>query len=195
MNSFNVFIVKIFDMSKLFVILYYIFVNNMIQLKGKIIFDPVDKTTKHNNQASWKKVAMIVFEGDICGYYAWFINKRYSLTLNKPLRGAHITFINDRGSDMNGLWEDVKAKYNGTEINVIIDVDPRTDSDEPNSTGHWWLNVPEEARVELQGIREELGLGRPFYGLHLSIGHANEKNIEHSAYIHRLIKTFGENYK
>ena len=171
---------------------------NQIKLTGKIIFDPVDKTTKHKNQAFWKKVAMVVFEGDICEYYAWFINRRYNLQLNKPLRGAHITFINDSLRDIgDGIhkWEKLKAKYNGCNIEINIAVDPITDSDEPNSTGHWWLNVPEESRIELQFIRNELGLGRPFYGLHLSIGHANEKNKEHSKYIHRLIKMKNEKDK
>ena len=170
----------------------------MILLKGKIEFDPVDRTKKHKDQASWKKVAMVVFEGDICEYYAWFIKKRYSLSLNKPLRGAHITFINDSLRDMGQnieKWDEVKAKYSGKEIEVVISIDPRTDSDEPNSTGHWWLNIPEECRHELQSIREELGLGRPYYGLHLSIGHANERNKDHSAYIHRSIKFYGESFK
>jgi hypothetical protein len=173
----------------------YISIDKMILLKGKILFDPADRTAKHKNQASWKKVAMVVFEGDVCEYYSWFIKKRYSLPLNKPLRGAHITFINDREGDITGSWEDVKAKYDGKDIEVIISIDPRTDADDPKSTGHWWLPVPEEARVNLQCIREELGLGRPFYGLHLSLGHANEKFKDHSAYIHRNIKTYGGSYK
>jgi len=42
--------------------------------------------------------------------------------------------------------------------------------------------------VLLQSIRTELGLGKPFFGLHMSIGYANEKNIEHSEYLHDLIK-------
>ena len=59
---------------------------NYIKLKGKILFDPVNLTKKHRLQADWKKVAYIQFEGDICEYYAWFINKRYDLQLNKPIR-------------------------------------------------------------------------------------------------------------
>ena len=177
----------------------------MLLLKGKIVFDPVDKTNKHKSQASWKKVAMVIFEanvpkdGDgerkgICEYYAWFIKRRYSIALNKPLRRAHVTFINDRGSDMNGRWDEIKAKYDGKEIDVVVSVDPRTDCAEPGSTGHWWLTVPEECRHELHGIREELGLGRPYYGLHLSIGHVNEKNREQGEYIHNLIKKYGGSY-
>ena len=125
--------------------------------------------------------------GDICDYYAWFINKRFNLILNPPLRGPHITFINDRISDMNDKWDEVKVKWDGKEIDITLFVSPRTDSNDKHSTGHWWLNIPEEYRSELHSIRNELGLGRPYFGLHLTLGYANEKNMEHSKYIHRLI--------
>jgi len=99
---------------------------------------------------------MVFFEGDVAEYYAWFIKKRYNLILNKPLRGAHISFINDST--------------------------PKTNDE------HWWLNIPHEEREQLQSIREELGLGRPYFGMHMSIGYVNEKNLPHSKYIHDLIK-------
>jgi hypothetical protein len=142
-------------------------------------------------------MAMIMFRGDLCDYYAWFINRRYNLPLAKPLRNAHISFINDREKDTNGKWEEVKKKWDGKEIEVILNVDPRTDGH------HWWLNIPEEHRGEIHGIRKELGLGRPFYGLHMSIGYARDEysdefegnalkakqmNEKHSEYIHGLIK-------
>jgi len=160
---------------------------NTITIKGKIEFDPKDKTKKHVNQGSWKKVAMILFDGEICEYYSWFIQKRYNLVLNRPLRGAHITFINDREADMNGKWEEIKKKYQGKEIEVVLSVDPRTDSSDDKSKGHWWFNIPEEDRKELHDLRGELGLGRPHWGLHLALGYANEKNMPHSKYIHNLI--------
>lgn len=164
-----------------------------IALIGKIVFSPDDKTKKHQKQSSWKKVAMVMFDGDVSEYYAWFIKKRFNLPLNKPLRGAHISFINDSIGDMslNGqrtleeveiLWQEVKARWDKQEIVVMLSVSPKTDAK------HWWLNVPQEYRDKLQGIRNELGLGKPYYGLHLSLGYANEKNIEHSHYIHELIK-------
>jgi len=138
-------------------------------------------------------MAMVFMDGDITDYYAWFINRRYNLVLNKPLRGAHVSFINDSIKDMslNGqrtnkevdlLWEDVKKKWDGKIIPITIDLNPRTDD------RTWWFNIPHEERGLLQGIREELGLGRPFWGMHMSIGYANEKNIDHSIYIHTLIK-------
>ena len=68
---------------------------NRINITGKIQFDVEDKTKKHKNQASWKKMAMIFIDGDITEYYSWFLERRYKLILNKPLRGGHISFIND----------------------------------------------------------------------------------------------------
>lgn len=137
---------------------------------------------------------MVFLDGDVTEYYAWFIKKRYNLVLNKPLRGAHISFINDSFRDMtlNGqrsmeevktIWNDVKNKWNGKQIPIMLNLNPKTDDK------HWWLNVDHEYRDKLHGIRAELGLSRPFFGLHMSIGYANEKNIQHSKYIHDLIKT------
>jgi hypothetical protein len=153
---------------------------------GKLVFDVKDLTNKHKLQSTWKKTAMLVIDGDIAEYYAWFIKNRYNLTLNRPIRGAHISFINDNLGDLgpNGslLWEDVKSKWDGKEIEISLDLSPKTDD------RIWWLNVPHYDRLELQGIRNELGLGRPYWGMHMSIGYANERNIEHSIYLHELIK-------
>jgi hypothetical protein len=188
--------------------------SNIIKLTGKILFDPEDVTNKHANQSSWKKVAMVLFEGDVCEYYAWFIKKRFNLTLHKPVRGAHITFINDSMRDLskNGdikecevlsKWEFVKNKWDGKDIDVYVNLIPNTDSLE-NDDCHWWLIVPHDKRDELQAIREELSLGRPFFGLHMTIGRAvnsmsgvvfepgimkaKEMSVEHSKYIHSLMK-------
>ncbi len=167
--------------------------NNKLCLSGKILFEPENITKKHNQQASWKYIAMVLIDGDITDYYSWYINKRYNLKLNKPLRGAHISFINDsfRDLSLNGqrsedevknLWNKVKSKWDNVEIPIMLNLEPKTDDK------HWWLNVDREYRDLLHGIRSELGLGRPFFGLHMSIGYVNEKNFEHSKYIHTLVK-------
>lgn len=179
---------------------------NVIKIKGIIKFDPPDRTNKHILQSSWKKVAMVLFEGELCEYYAWFLKKRYNISLHKPLRKAHITFINDKDSEMNGKWEEVKNKWHNKEIEIVLSLDPRTDSAEDKSkrTYNWWLNVPNENRDELHEIRAELGLGRPYFGLHMTIGRAvnyipegkfennairaKEMNVEQSIYIHELVK-------
>ncbi len=165
-----------------------------LALMGKIVFEPENKTKKHNAQASWKHIAMVLIGGEVTEYYAWYIQKRFNLTLNKPLRGAHISFINDSFRDMsqNGsrsledvkrAWNAAKVKWDGKRIPIMLNLNPRTDDK------HWWLNVDHEYRDKLHGIRAEVGLGKPFFGLHMSIGYANEKNLEHSMYIHQLIKT------
>lgn len=160
---------------------------NIIKIKGLIKFDPKNLTKKHQKQSNWKKVALVEFKCDISSYYSWFIKKRYNLILNKNIRPPHITFINDRASDMNGKWDEVKKKWDGKEIEITLSVDPRTDSAKDNSSCHWWLNIPEEYRGQLHSIRAELGLGRPYWGLHMTLGYANDKNMAHSKYIHGLI--------
>jgi len=166
---------------------------DIVETYGTIIFDLEDKTKKHKSQSSWKKTAFIMIDSDICEYYSWFIQKRFNLFLNKPLRNAHVSFINDSIKDLslNGkrtndeievLWEAVKLKWNKQNIPIILDLNPKTDD------RTWWLNIPHEERGLLQAIRDELGLGRPFWGMHMSIGYANEKMLPHSEYIHRLIK-------
>ena len=188
--------------------------SNEIKLTGKILFDPEDVTNKHVNQSSWKKIAMVLFEGDVCEYYAWFIKKRFNLNLHKPVRGAHVSFINDSMRDLShdGLisddeinlrWSLLKKKWDGKSIEVCLSLVPNTDSLESDDC-HWWLIVPHDKREELQGIRNEIGLGKPFFGLHMTIGRAvdsvddskfeqgvmkaKEMSVEHSKYIHSLMK-------
>lgn len=179
---------------------------NYVQVPGRISFDPPNVTKKHELQAEWKKVAFVLVDGEICDYYAWFLKKRFNLILNPPLRGAHVSFINDSFRDMawgtfnpfsygfvateaeiakSGVeqtWEKVRKKYENAPITLTLNTSPRTDDK------HWWLNIPNEHRDELHAIRKELGLSRPHWGLHMSIGYANEKNIEHSKYIHTVSK-------
>lgn len=157
---------------------------------GKIQFEPENKTKKHLAQATWKKVAMVLFDGELAEYYSWFLKKRFNLELNKPLRGAHITFINDSIDDLNNrvgsieekeaLWEKLKQKWDGKEVAVTLNLRPFSDSN------HWWLIVDHKHREELHAIRSEIGLGRPYFGLHMTIGSVNEKNLAHSQYINSL---------
>jgi len=151
-------------------------VKTTIKIKGKIVFDPPDITSKHRKQAEWKKVAMVEFTGDIKKYYRWFVKKRYNLILGEPIRQAHVTFINDSHRDMGDnvkKWDIVKKKWNGKYVDIELDVDVRSDGIS------WWLVVPEESRKELQAIRAEVGLDRPYFGLHMTFGVArNAKDIE-----------------
>ncbi len=174
-----------------------------ITLIGKIIFDPEDKTSKHVNQSSWKRVAMVEIGGDICAYYNHYIHKRYGFSLHRPLRGAHVSFVNDRASEMNNKWCEVKKKWNGREVEITINLTPVTSLVSVNKDFNFWFEIPEENRSELHGIRSELGLGRPFFGLHLTIGRvvdytedkfepgvlkAKSMNTDQAIYIINLIK-------
>lgn len=168
---------------------------------GKILFEPENKTKKHIAQASWKKVAMVMFDDDIAEYYAWFLRKRFNLELNPPQRGPHITFINDgiddfnnrlgNLEDKNSAWERIKKKWNGKSINVVLNLRPFSDIE------HWWLIVDHKHRDELHSIRTEAGLGRPYFGLHMTFGYQVEnkndkgekilnRHLEHSKYINHL---------
>jgi hypothetical protein len=152
----------------------------VIKLKGKIEFSPEDVTKKHKTQSSWKRVAMIRTDCDLDKYYAWFIKKRFNLELNKNLRGAHITFISDRLDEK--IFDDASNIFNGKDIDFFIDIEPRTDG------LHWWLRAYSN---EAENIREVMGLSRePYFDFHLTIGHANEKNIDHSKYILEVCKKF-----
>jgi hypothetical protein len=143
---------------------------NSITLIGKIVFEPEDRTTKHVNQSAWKRIAMVEIGGDICSYYNYYIHKRYGFSLHKPLRNAHVTFINDRASEMNDKWDEVKKKWDGLNIDITINLTPVTSLVPLNKDFNFWFEIPEENRAELHSIRSELGLGRPFFGLHLTIG-------------------------
>lgn len=159
-----------------------------IKLTGKIKFEPINLTKKHNKQASWKRIMMIMVDGEIDSYYRWFIKKRYNLYLNPPQRGAHITVINDRVSDIDiklfdKNWKDLKTKLNNTPIEFELDLDVRTDG------FYWWFNLTPESILEIQKMRDVLGLKEPFFKFHLTIGYCREGvQTLHGEYIHDLIK-------
>jgi hypothetical protein len=166
--------------------------NEKIITYGKIIFDPPELTNKHKSQGEWKKTALVEIGGDSSNYYAWLLTRRFNIEFNPPQRGPHVTFINDSMRDLSqggklskeqviANWESVKTKWDGKEIKIIHGIEPRTDDN------HWWLNIPNEDREEMHAIRAELGLGRPFWGLHLAIGIIHPHFIEHSSYIHKTL--------
>lgn len=152
-----------------------------IKISGKLIFDVEDKTKKHISQSSWKKTAMVIFEDDLCEFYQWLLKKRYNIELNKPLRGSHFTIINDKYDNIE-LWNKVKQKYDGTILDVYYNTDLRSNVD------YWWLKA---FSMQANKIRVELGLGRPYFNPHITIGLTNIKNIEQSNYVLRCEKLFG----
>lgn len=157
------------------------------KISGKITFDPSDLTKKHEKQSTWKSTAIVLIDNlDFCKYYSWFVKKRYNLELQMPQRGLHFTIINDKVSDMK-LYDDTRKKYNNSIVNLEYAVDPRTDGK------HWWLAVRSE---DAQIIRDSCGLEpKPYWGFHLTTGRADgDLRIQHSTYIHELIKKYGNEY-
>lgn len=174
-------------------------INDIITTGGIIVFDPPHKTEKHRTQGVWKKTAYVSIGDDSCKYYCWFMKKRFNLPLKLPLRGAHITFINDAVSDFGTEedWLRLKKKWEGKYVEVDLHLEPRSDDE------NWWLAVTEETRKVLHDIRAELGLGKPYWGLHMTIGSAQDvyddtfefgmerikrQVVDHSKYINRLFK-------
>ncbi len=151
----------------------------MFTTKGIILFDPINITKKHFKQSEWKKTAIIQIKDDLCGYYSWLIEKRYNLKLNKPLRGTHITFINEIIDD--AIFTEGKRFFDGRSVEISYDsTQIRT-----NEKGQWWINAYSK---DIEEIRQSLGLSiNPFYGLHITIGNAVHLQLEHSLYVKRLI--------
>lgn len=154
-------------------------------INSKIIFDPKNVTNKHVKQSSWKKHSICNIIGDIDLYYAWFLKKRFNLELNRSIRGAHITIINDRIEDFDLKQYDLaKSLFNNKPLKFTYY------PDEIRSNGkHWWLKVYSD---EAKAIREFIGLNRePYTPFHLTLGYSNEKNEYHSKYILKQIIRFG----
>ena len=150
----------------------------LIRGTGILQFEPEDKTKKHIHQAAWKRVAIIQTNDDLCEYYAWFVKQRFGLKLNRPLRGSHITIINDAERELPNYQEAVD-KFNGQTIDFFLDVETSTNGN------HWWLNAQCEAAEE---IREACGASRkPYFPFHLTIGFPSPLTLEHSLYISRSI--------
>lgn len=152
----------------------------LIKIRGILDFEPEDVTRKHKSQSSWKRTALIKTGCDMDRYYAWFLKKRFNLELNKNLRGSHVTFISDKLE--KSIFDQASNIFNGKEIDFYIEPEPRS------SGLHWWFRVHSP---DAENIRETIGLSRdPYFGLHFTIGHANEKYLAHSEYILEQCKRF-----
>jgi hypothetical protein len=154
----------------------------VLEIVTKLHFDLKNLTTKQEKQSSWKVIAICLVDGDIDKYYSWFLFKRFNLELNRPIRKAHITVINDRLEDRE-KYNQAKQVFEGKEIKFQFDP-----ADIRSSGKHWWINVQ---NTDVEAIREFAGLSRkPNFKLHLTLGYANEKNIAHSQYILEQILRF-----
>lgn len=154
----------------------------MFELKGKIEFSPVNVTKKHNKQSSWKKTAIVKFKCDLYAYYAWLLERRFGIKLNKPLRGTHVTIINDIVDDK--LYSQAIELFNGKEITLKYD----PTCIRANEKGHWWIKVECD---DVKNIRTAMGLTPdPYFGLHLTLGIATHLQLEQSNYIIDICKKY-----
>lgn len=156
--------------------------SGFLEIPTSICFDPDPISAKHKKQGTWKYTALCTTPGDIDLYYSDFLFKRYGLILNRSIRLAHVTIINDRVEDLD-KYNAAKEKWNGKQL--VFKYRP----DEIRSNGtHWWIKVYCD---EVAEIRTMAGLTpQPFFNLHMTLGYANDKNADHSQYILRQILTF-----
>jgi hypothetical protein len=156
----------------------------MLEIRGILEFDPVNVTKKHLAQSSWKRCAMVRFDCDLYAYYAWFLEKRFNLKLNKPLRGTHLTIINDRFESFSD-YSKARELFHGKEISVEFD----PSLIRSNMKGHWWINADSQ---DARNIRQIIGLDpNPYFGYHITIGRATHLQLEHSNYITQQCQMFG----
>jgi len=139
----------------------------VLQIETILEFDPPHLIKKHEVQGEWKKTAICNVGDDIDQYYSWFLKKRFNLSLIKPMRGSHITIINDKLYDEQKYLQ-AKQIFNGKKI--VFDYDPAEirGGINPKGEGFWWLKV---YNTDIEAIREFAGLNRkPFFNLHLTLG-------------------------
>ncbi len=139
---------------------------------GMIHFEPRVLTKKHSKQ-SWKNVAIIHINDDLWKYYQWFLKNRFHLFLEQPIRGTHLTIINDIISD-RPQYEIGKHKWNNQIVEFEYSNELRTDGKT------WWLRAMTTPNSIGEQIRIESGLSpKPYFGFHITIGTAEHKNTEH----------------
>lgn len=153
----------------------------LVKVNGILVFEPENVTRKHERQSSWKRIAMIKTNDELSEYYAWFIRKRFNLELNVPLRGAHLSIINDKDIEVPN-FDKAKEVYDGEIVPFYIDIEPRTNGE------HWWLRAycPDAEKIRVLAG----GTPIPFFTFHMTIGYANNKWIDHSNYILDMSKKF-----
>jgi hypothetical protein len=149
----------------------------------KIVWNVEDVTNKHILQSSWKRVVIANIEGELCDYYRWFILKRFGVSLNPPLRGPHITIVNDKIEDFESFDKrvnELKTRYSFINIEDL-DLSVRYGPE------HIWFRC---LAPDVMNLREELGLGKPHMGFHVTIGSYRKNQLD----LANWIKQYGENY-
>jgi hypothetical protein len=121
---------------------------------GKITYAP---KTHLNSSEKW---AILSCDDEISKYYRTLFYREFPWKgkLNRPVWGAHISFIRSEYIPNNKLWK--------MDENKIIEFE--YEGGVENNDEYYWLKV---SCLYLNDLREKYGLSRePRYGLHLTIG-------------------------
>jgi hypothetical protein len=156
----------------------------MIETTGYIHFDPINVSKKHEEQSSWKTTAMALLKDDTEAYYRWFLERRFNLKLIKSIRGSHLTFLNEKFSNIKVDYEEAKKFF--TNKSVKITYDPKNLR---FSNGFWFILAESD---DLMNVRKALGLGDPYFHFHITIGNTNELNKQNSEYIKQVLIARGD---
>lgn len=134
---------------------------SLCKSSGEIFFYP----KKYSNRA-W---AIVNCEIGIVEYYSFWLKKFYSVKLQKPKHGAHITCIREE-QIKDEVYDELWTKHQDKTINFEYSNKIETNGE------HFWLPVISE---ELLDIREEMGLVRKGeFGLHLTIGRLTPNDMK-----------------
>lgn len=131
----------------------------MFKSKGKLIYSP------SSHVGTSEKWLVLMCDDEISKYYRKlytyshkFANGGYSLSLTRPIWGAHISLIRGEKLPNNHLWR--------LDENKIIEFEYEAGVQSNNE--YYWLRVKCDYLLDL---REKYGLKRnPQFGLHLTVG-------------------------
>lgn len=143
----------------------------MYVVRSKLNFSPKNISKKQISQSSWKCYAFAELDDDSDAYYRWLIKRKTGLELMHPIRGPHISVINDKMD--KAIFEKYASEYKDTELEFTI-----TDKIRSNIY-EWWVRVESDDAMKL---RSAFGLGEPYFNLHLTIGIVKESEIPKSDY-------------
>ncbi len=140
----------------------------MIQVTGKLVYDPARDVSVTNEAVKFKKVhkqRTLVVElpwSQLHLYYQWFLRKNFGswFELQPPMYGLHVTVV--KGNEhINPKFMKFWKKYDGQEIEISYD---------PSKIEcHWKFWSIDVVSPRLFEIRKELGLN-DFHRMHITIG-------------------------
>lgn len=152
----------------------------MFETTATIYFDPNHVTKKHEEQSSWKAVGIALLKDDTEAYYRWFLERRFNLKLIKTIRGSHLTFLNEKYENIKVDYEEAKKYF--TNKKVTIKYHPKNLR---FGNGFWFILAESD---DLMNVRSALGLGKPYFDFHITLGNTNELGKEQSQYIKDVLK-------